>query len=135
MADISVTAANVLAGTGASVISGTAGETLTAGLVVYKNLTDNKYYKAAATSAAAALAAGITLNGAAAGQPINIQTSGNINPGGTVGIGTVYVVSDTAGGIRPVGDSGTGDYVTKLGIGTSTSNIALQIQVSGVAVP
>ena len=131
MADISVTAANVKKGSGATTITGTAGETITAGQVLYLDTADNEYKKADADASASAVAAGIALCGAADGQPIIIQTGGNINIGGTVTVGEIYVVSATAGGVAPEGDLTTGNYVTVLGIGTTTANIALKIHSSG----
>ena len=47
--------------------------------------------------------------------------------------GAVYVVSANAGGIAPVADLGSGDYVTLLGIATSTTNLKLSISVSATA--
>lgn len=136
MADITVTAANVLKAAGGTVIGVTAGGTVTAGQLVYKDTADSDEYKAAdADAQATAALAGIALNGGADGQPIDVLTSGNINPGGTVTVGEVYCVSTTAGGIAPHSDLLTGDFVSILGIGTTTSNIKVDISVSGVAKP
>jgi len=136
MADITVTAANVAASSDALTADGTAGETVTAGQSVYLKASDSRYWLADANaSLAAAATSGITLNGAAAGQPIKIQTGGTINPGGTVVVGTVYVQSATAGGIAPNADSTTGWFKTIIGIGITASTIRLVIVPSGVAIP
>jgi hypothetical protein len=136
MADITVTAANVIAGAGASTRQVTAGETITAGQVVYKDTSAGDKYKLAdADAVGTAAGGGIALNGASNGQPLTIITGGNLNPGATVTTGEVYVVSTTAGGIAPLVDLLTGDFVTVLGTATTTSNINIQIQVSGVAEP
>lgn len=136
MADIVVTAASVVLSSGNTDAGHAAGETLTAGQAVYLH-TDNKYYLAQADSGTAAdrKCHGITLNGAASGQPVSVQTSGVINPGGTVTVGTIYVTSGTAGGIAPHGDLATGDYVSIIGVGLTASTIQLILNNSGVAVP
>lgn len=135
MAALTVTAGSVLAGSGAVTQNVTAGETITAGQAVYKDASTGYYKKASTASAAAAAIAGISLNGGAVGQPIQILTAGNINPGATVTVGEIYCASDTAGGIGPEGDNTTGDYVTVIGLGTTASNIVVDIQQGGVAIP
>ena len=136
MADLSITAANVEAASTAVEYQGTAGATITAGGSVYEDSTDsNKLKLADADALATAAAKGIALHGASDGQPLRIITEGDLNPGATVAIGEIYCVSDTAGGIKPVGDLVSTEYVTPLGIGTTTANIKVQIQVSGVAKP
>lgn len=136
MADITVTAASVVPATSYRFVDGTAGATITAGQVVYLDTSVNTYKLADADDTAAkAAAAGIALNGASSGQPVRVQTGGNINPGGTVVVGTIYVVSGNLGGIAPHGDLAQNDYVTVLGIGTTASNISLNIHASGVQVP
>lgn len=135
MADMTVTAANVALVSG-STERVTAGATITAGQVVYKDTTDaNKYKLAINTSVAAAAAGGIALNGASDDQPLVVQTGGTIAPGGTVTVGEIYVVSGSAGRIAVEADNGSGEYVTVLGVGVSSSRIDLSINASGVAVP
>lgn len=136
--DISVTAGNVVAYTSPtpSYTDGNAGETITAGQVVYLKTSDNEFYKADCdATAATAVVHGIALNGASDGQPIRIQKSGDINPGGTVVVGKIYVLSGTAGGIAPVDDLAQGDRVSILGVGVTSSKITLKITNSGVQVP
>lgn len=133
MPNIIQTAANVLQGSDASVIQMTAGATIIAGNVLYKDTADSDKVKLAIdTSSAAALVVGIALNGAVDGQPITVQTRGDINPGGTVVVGQIYVVSSTAGAISEVDDIVTGDWVTILGIGRTSTALPLNIRVSGV---
>lgn len=135
MADLSITAANVVSGTDAVVEYGYAGETITAGQAVYKAATSKRYMKSDSNSATAEVRAvrGIALNGAAAGQPLAIQRSGEITIGATLTAGVAYYLSDTAGGICPVADVGSGEYSTIVGIAKSTSVLAIGIQSSGVA--
>lgn len=135
MADISVTAANVLPGTSAITKTGTAGATITAGQSVYLDSATSTYKLADSNGATAAIAAvaGIALNGARSGQRIDIQTGGNITAGGTVAIGVVYCQSTNAGGICPSTDVTAGQYVTVIGVGTTTANLKMNILQSGIA--
>ena len=132
MADLSITAGNVVPDDGYSFVDGIAGETVTAGVGVYLKASDTRYWKAhCETSSATAVLAGIALNGAAAGQPVRIQTGGTITIGATVGVGTVYLLS-TAGLFMPHGDIATSDYISPLGVATTAAKIKLGILVSGV---
>lgn len=135
MADISITAANVVKGSNAVTEDGTAGETITAGQFVYRDSSTGKYMKADADAATAAARTprGVALNSASDGQPLEIQKSGNITIGGTLTAGVTYYLSGTAGGICPLADVGTGEYYCILGIATSTSVLALGINYSGVS--
>ncbi len=138
MANLSITAANVAQVDG-GVFDGTAGETITAGCVVYLKSSDNRLWLALAnTPAVPALAAvkGIALHGASAGQPLRIQTSGQITIGATVVVAAVYVLSATAGLICPTADiTTTGYYRSVLGVATSTTIITLALNNSGAALP
>lgn len=133
MADITVTAGNVVQGTGAQTKQVTYGATITAGMPVYKDTETSTYKACVTTTAATANCEGIALNGGANGQPGLIQTSGQITIGGTVAVGTIYTVSDNAGGIAPDADRGASDYVTVIGVGITTAIIDLSIKASGVA--
>lgn len=135
MADMAITAANVIPVAGYNFTDGVAGETVTAGQLVYLKSSDSKYWLVDNDAAATAGLVGMALNGAAAGQPVRILTGGSVNPGGTVVVGTIYGTSSTAGGLAPSTDFASGDYVSIFGIGTTSSNIAVDIQNSGVAVP
>jgi hypothetical protein len=134
MADISITAANVVAASDAVRESGTAGATVTAGQLVYLDNSDMKY-KLADSNGAAALRvpSGIALNGAANNQPLVIQKGGDITIGGTMTAGVAYYLSDTPGGICPVADLASGEYPCIVGIAKSTSVLSVNIQPSGVA--
>lgn len=134
MADIIVTAANVLTAAGATIKRFTSGAAITAGQVVYKDTSASNVVKLADAdlSDAAAVVEGIAINDCASGQEVDVCTSGNINPGGTVVVGEVYMASGNAGGIAPVGDFVSGDRASIIGVGTSTSNIILRIFNSGI---
>jgi hypothetical protein len=137
MADLAITAANVVRGVGAKVETGIAGAVITAGQSVYKDPADGDKFKPADADSATATVRttrGIALNGAANNQPLAVQVEGRIVIGGTVAPGTVYVQSDTPGGIMPAADLEAGDYVTVLGVGVSATEIDLNIHASGVTV-
>lgn len=135
MSDVVITAGSVVQVSGTTK-TGTAGETITAGQALYLKSSDNRLWKADADdTAATAACVGIALNGGAAGQPIVYQATGDITIGGTVVQGTIYLVSDTAGGIRPVADVDAEDYVSILGIAVSASVLRLMLQNTGIQTP
>lgn len=127
MADLSITAASVAPSTGATTVSGTAGETITAGMSVYLNAAaPPRWMKAQCDgtdlqSGYGSQGVGIARHGSLDGQPITVQTGGKITIGATVAQGTMYGISATAGGICPMADLTTGNYVTPLGLATSTT--------------
>jgi hypothetical protein len=135
MADLAITAASVLPGTGAKIVEGTAGASVTAGQVVYLDSSANSYKLADCNSATAAVRspAGIALHASATGQPLAVATAGPVTIGATLTAGVAYYLSGTPGGIRPVADNTTGDYPVILGIATSTTVLNVKIQEAGVA--
>lgn len=135
MADLTITAASVIAGADAARESGTAGETITAGKAVYFSSTTKKWMLADSNSvtAEARKCTGIALNGASLNQPVTVLKGGDITIGATLTAGTAYYLSDTAGGICPIADVGSGEYVNLLGLAKSTSVFAFAPQYPGVA--
>lgn len=135
MADLTITAANVIAGTNAVVERGVAGATITAGQPVYKEAASSKYKLADNDSVAtgATTPRGIALHGASDGQPLDIQTDGDITIGATMTAGVAYYLSATAGGICPVGDLGSGKTVSLIGVSISTTVLRMGLLASGVA--
>ncbi|MCX5513421.1 hypothetical protein C3941_23820 [Kaistia algarum] len=136
MTDLVITAANVLAATGAPLESGFAGEAIVAGKAVYKAAATEKWMLADsnAATAEARQATGIALNGASANQPVSVAKSGSdITFGAVFTAGLAYYLSDTPGGICPVADIGAGEYVGLLGLAKSTTVLAFRPQYSGVA--
>ena len=136
MADLTLTAANVLAGSNATTNLGTAGATITAGQVVYFDDTTKTYKLADTDSATAAVRSpvGIALNGASSGQPLMVLTAGDITLGEVLTAGVAYYLSGNAGGICPVADVASGDYPVILGMAKSTSVLAIKIVEAGVAI-
>ncbi len=130
MAALTITAAQVLPGT-APRETGIAGEAITQGQSVYFS-SAGKWLKAqgdGTTIEAGALGYGIALTATGAdGQPIVVA-----RPGGTVTLGAgaapasgvVYYVGDTAGGIHPVADIGSGDKVLPLCIGVGSNQVLI----------
>lgn len=134
MADLTVTAANCVPGTDARFENGFAGETITAGMAVYKAST-GLWMKADSNSATALArqATGIAMCGSSASQPITVQKSGSLTLGATMTAGVAYYLSDTAGGICPYADVGSGEYVDLIGVATSTTVLQLGFNYSAVS--
>lgn len=135
MADLTITAASVVAGSNAERDVGTAGETITAGQAVYYDTTTAKWKLADNNAATAAVraASAIALNGAAVNQPVCVQKGGSLTLGATLTAGVAYYLSDTPGGICPVADLASGEYPQIIGIATSTTVLALDFKSAGVA--
>ena len=135
MADLTITAANVVAGTGAETENGSLGAAVTAGQVLYKAAADGRWYLADNNSATAAArqATGIALNGGGIGQPVRVLRSGPVTIGATMTAGVTYYLSDTPGGICPIADVGAGEYSCIVGIATSTTVLDVLFHYSGVA--
>jgi hypothetical protein len=134
MADLSITAANVLKGANAVVYYGTAGAAITAGQVVYKDAATGTYKLADSNVAGATTPAGIALHAAATGQPLAVQTAGDITLGAVLTAGAAYYLSETAGGIEPAADLGSGETIALLGLAKSISVLALKITMPGVTI-
>ncbi len=139
MADISITAASVLASAQATIRRefnfGYAAAT--AGQHVYLD-TSNLWQKvdanAGATGNELTALSGIALNGGGIGQPASVCVADpGFTPGGTLTNGSTVYSSNTAGGIThdvPV----TGVYPRSLGIPKSTTVMNLQPVASGVII-
>lgn len=136
MTDVTVTAASVIAGSGARRIRKAidTGVTVTAGQAVYVDATSGKLKLADADVLASAAAAGIAENGGGAGQWISvIYEDDDFTAGGTLVVGETYVVSTTAGGIAPIGDLASGDFTTILGIAKTAAKLNLRLFAGGTA--
>lgn len=134
MSALSQTAANVV--TTGTKKNGVSGGTITAGMPVYRDAAASNVLKACrANAAGTASCDGIALTGSSATQPITYVESGaSVNLGATLVVGETYCVSDAvAGQIVPIGDLGTADYATILGVATSASLLKLSIINSATA--
>lgn len=131
MADLTITAASVLASASASTLEGTAGATVTAGQPVYLDAADGKLKLTDASSSAEETACvGIALNNASTGQPVEyVNEDDGFTPGATLVAGEVYAVSAAAGGaIAPVADLVATNYTQVLGVAISTSVMKLCVR-------
>ncbi|MCI0361641.1 MAG: hypothetical protein L0211_24420 [Planctomycetaceae bacterium] len=137
MPDVIVTATNVVPDSGTQTLDAILGAAVTAGQTLYLDAADAGKAKLADANASAATAAvrGIALNGGAIGQPVKLAIGGTLNPGFAVGVGSVYVLSATPGGIAPVADLAVGWFTHVLGIGVTASQLKLVMQGGGVAIP
>lgn len=129
MADVTVTAAEVLPTATTEFATGTAGETITAGEPLYKKSADSDaLWKCDADTSAESDCVGIALCSGGDGQQLVYATGGSIDPGFTAVVGEAYAVSATVGRIAPVSDiTTTDDFVTFLGIATTAANLKLSI--------
>lgn len=134
MVDLTITAANVVAGSNAVKKSGIGGEVVAAGKAVYLSSTTKKWMLADSNSATAEAkkAGGIALNGCALDQPLVVQTAGDITLGATLVAGSPYYLSETPGGIEPAADLTTGENVCLIGLAKSTAVLSIDIQAPGV---
>lgn len=128
MADLSITAANVIQVSG-NTTQALAGVAVTAGMSAYIDTSGLVQKADALTSAVTAACTGVVLNNAAIGQPVTIQTNGNITIGATLTVGALYVTSGAnAGGIAPVADLTTGWRTQVFGVAISTTVLTLVLQ-------
>ncbi len=138
MADLVPIPADVLAGATAQKSSNrkmAAGVTGIQAEVVYQDA-NTDLNLAQADALATAEIAGILLNAASPGQPAEMITEGDLDPGVAVVPGTTYVLSAAiAGNIAVDADIGSGEYKRIIGIATTASNIYVDINNNGGIVP
>jgi hypothetical protein len=134
MTDLTITATNVIAQTGAQIRHGTAGTTITAGQMVYKEASSGKYKLADSDSATQEIqeTTGMALNGAGDGQPLAVLESGDVALGSVLTAGAPYYLSETAGGIQPAADLGDGEEINLIGLAKSATVLTVRITRPGV---
>lgn len=134
MADVTMTATAVKkADNNAKVETAYSAEAIAIGDAVYMN-TSSKWAKADADLAATDEVRGLALNSVSgADQPVTVITEGNLTCDGLTK-GTPYFLSTGAGKICPIADLLAGDYVTFIGIATSTTNLLIKPLVSSITV-
>lgn len=138
MSDLSITAANVkVTNQGLTTLGRVQyGATVTHSQPIYKSTTDNKWYPCDNDDTAPkALAGAISLTPGSANEYGHIVTLGPMVIGATLVVGTEYYVSSNVGGICPRADLGTSDYITRLGIASSSTVLDVNIHATGVQVP
>lgn len=133
MADITITAASVIAGANAIIVySNRSGATIAQGAQVYLDPVTNKWKIADANGSGTRQAQGTALNAASDGQPLAVQTGGDITIGATIVAGTTYCLSATAGAVCPQVDVASGSDVVIVGLGKSTTVMSLRYATPGV---
>ena len=139
MADLSVTAANVLASSAATILRQyNFGATVTAGQAVYLDSSTLTWKlidsNAAVTGNELATTKGISLVSGASGQPADVCIRDtDFTPGATLTNGSTVYSSTNAGGItHDVPASGA--YPTFLGVAKSTSKLNLNPTSSGAVI-
>lgn len=136
MADLTITASQVLKGTTAELLYGVGAATWTQGQVMYQN-SAGKYDLADADNTQATSGAKmIALNSGSADQEVVGVRRGliTIGAGAAPTKGTIYVVSGTAGGIAPSADLAAGDWVVILGVANGSNQIDVDIVNPGIQV-
>lgn len=132
MADLAPTPANVIAVAGYKSRTVLGGATIVAGEAVYEDGA-NGLKLAIGTAVATSDVVGIALNGGDDGQPIEVITDGEYNPGATVVLGEVYMLSAAAAGnLAPVADIASTNSPTIIGVATTTAKIKLALTTSGI---
>jgi hypothetical protein len=112
------------------------GATVSAGQPLYRS-TESKWLPADCDlSAAAAAVKGVAITpGVLDGYGL-IATDGSIIlVGTTMVVAETYIASDTAGGIKPIADKATGDYVTYIGNAATATQLDLDINATGNQAP
>lgn len=134
MVDYVVTPANVQPTGSLNIGTNPAGAAVTAGQPL--RLSGGQVFPAQADDVATSVVAGIALNDAATGQPVNHTRTGTINMGATFAVGDVVVLSAAAaGGIAPVADLATTNAVSILGVATTAALLKMEFNNSGVVKP
>jgi len=136
MAAIAITAGSVIPSSSAVIKYGVAGETITAGQVLYVEAVTLLLKLCDANSTASiATAAGIATNGASVNQRVYYCTedTGGFAIGATILSGDTLWTSGTAGGITKTGaDNVNPVYATVLGVMTSTTLARIKIVAGGL---
>lgn len=134
MSDVSITAASVLKSSNGIIQSGIAAATITQGQVLYQ-LANQTFGLADSNGVSPANSvAGIALNAASAGQPIDyVATDTAFTTGGTFTSGAAVYLSDTPGGITATyADIASGSTVIILGVVNTDGTLNLRPVVGGV---
>lgn len=139
MADVSVTANNVLVADSVRVSAVETAVTVTAGKVMVYDSANANYVLASNASAllsgsAGALPVVMTVGSAGANQRVAVVGAGNtITLGSVLTKGRVYVLS-TNGNISPESDAATNDYLVIIGHAISATELYFNPQSTGIQV-
>jgi hypothetical protein len=141
MAIIGITDGNVKLSDGGVTSSNiqvvTYGATVTKMDILYSDSSDsNKYKPCDNSTAAAAQAIGFALTqGGDGDQGIIVKSGAKVIFGGTLAPGETYYVSSTTGAIEPGTDLSSNDYITQVGIALTTTELLVNIEVTGEQKP
>lgn len=113
------------------------GATISVGQSLYLDVADNEHKLADSNaSASTAAAKGIAITpGVDAGYGLMATGGSVVLVGTTMVVGETYYVGATAGTIIPSADLTTGDYVTRLGTASTTTQLNLDISATGIVKP
>ena len=119
----------IAANTGGASFSGTAGEALSLGDILYLGV-DGKSYKAQADADATSEAVGVCDRNAVLDESILILPIGDVTNGGwSLTTGDLYYLSPTiAGGITNTAPTTTGQLIVPCGVATSTTSLAVDFR-------
>ena len=137
MANLSITAANVVPSEGAVISSGTVGGTavtVVAGNLLYKH-TDGTLLLATNATAVGAAVVGMALGGASTGQVVRyVSEDPDLTLGATATVGDPIYLTTAGGCSILTADLDIGEFVTFLGITTvANSKVNFKIVASGFA--
>ncbi|MBB5037113.1 hypothetical protein [Prosthecobacter dejongeii] len=130
-ADVTITAANLTPGANAQYRYGKAGVAITAGQLIYLDVSDNTWKLTDSNSATAAArdVDGLAATTSGTGQPVTIITADDdLTLGGTVVNGTIYVASANPGAIAPAADLTTGWRPIVIAVAKSTTKILFRAE-------
>lgn len=133
MADLTITPSAIVPVVGFTPFDALSGATITAGLACYLDAVTNTIKIADNdTSSATATVKGISLHAALANQPLRLIMGGSLGMGAILTAGVFYYLGED-GGICPVADLATPEWVTLIGYASTTSNLVVTIINTGVA--
>lgn len=135
MADLAVVANSVQKYGDAQTVVLTAGVAIAAGQVVcFDSASNTAKLGNAKKLPPFTVIKGVALHNAQPNQPIVVQTAGGFNPGVTVSVGQVYILSgNNDGGIAPVGDYAAGWAPQVLAIAVTPTRLQLAIENPALA--
>ena len=131
MADIAITGTSLPQPSNPFVLlSGVAGQNLTAGQCGYVKAADGLIYTSKSKTAGAMQVTGIIMDTVSTGAAVRLLKSGNLNINAVAVVAVPYVLAED-GGIAPAADLATGDTTVVIGVGITTTQILVSIINSG----
>lgn len=117
---------------GRSLRIGICGEALSAGRALYYSSSDGRYYRTEADATGKDVIAGVAANSGATGQPIVIQTRGDLEAGFATDAGQVYVIGNTPGIIIPAASQSSSTKLSVVGYGLGSGKIRLDLNATRI---